>query len=167
MSAIGTGTLEVLTLELQGEIFALEATRVYEILDQAPVTEVPGSHPFIPGLVNVRGKVVPLADLRLKFDMPQTVATIDTRIVVIGVMLDGEKVTVGILADKVNEVTELTASVLQDTPKLGMKWRPEFIRCIGKRGADFIAILDIDRIFLHNEEAGAGFNASGLDQSAA
>lgn len=167
MDQIDNKTLEVLTLELQGEGFALEASRVYEILDQTQITEVPGSHPFISGLVNVRGKVVPLADLRLKFGMPQTTATIDTRIVVIDVIIEGEKVTVGILADKVNEVTELTAAVLQDTPKVGMKWRPEFIRCIGKRGAEFIAILDIDRIFSDNDEAGASFGTSIPDQTAA
>jgi purine-binding chemotaxis protein CheW len=167
MERIDNGVLEVLTLELQGEAFALEATQVYEILDQTQITEVPGSHPFISGLVNVRGKVVPLADLRLKFGMPQTPATIDTRIIVIDVMIEGERVTVGILADKVNEVTELTAAVLQDTPKLGMKWRPEFIRCIGKRGAEFIAILDMDRIFADNDEAGIGFGASAPDQNAA
>lgn len=167
MAPIDGRTLEVLTLELQGEVFALEATQVYEILDQTQVTEVPGSDPFLSGLVNVRGKVVPLADLRLKFNMPQTAATIDSRIVVIDVMLDGEPVTVGILADKVNEVTELTPAVLQETPKLGMKWRPEFIRCIGKHGAEFIAILDIDRIFAEHQETAVGMHASGLDQSAA
>lgn len=167
MTQLDGRTLEVLTLELQGEVFALEATQVYEILDQTQVTEVPGSDPFLSGLVNVRGKVVPLADLRLKFNMPQTAATIDSRIVVIDVMLDGEPVTVGILADKVNEVTELTAAVLQETPKLGMKWRPEFIRCIGKHGAEFIAILDIDRIFAEHQENVVGMPASGLDQSAA
>jgi len=167
MTQLDGRTLEVLTLELQGEVFALEATQVYEILDQTQITEVPGSDPFLSGLVNVRGKVVPLADLRLKFDMPQTAATIDSRIVVIDVMIDGEPVTAGILADKVNEVTELTAAVLQETPKLGMKWRPEFIRCIGKHGSEFIAILDIDRIFAEHQEAAVGMQASGLDQSAA
>src|ERR1700754_1641523 len=114
MEQIGDKALEVLTLELQGEGFAREATQVYEILDQTSITEVPGSHPFISGLVNVRGKVVPLADLRVKFGMEQTAATIDTRIVVPDIVLDGEPITVGILADKVNEVTELTAAVLQE-----------------------------------------------------
>lgn len=162
----GRQSIEVLTLELQGEAFALEATQVYEILDQAPITEVPGSNPFISGLVNVRGKVVPLADLRLKFGMPQTAPTIDTRIIVTEILLDGERITVGVLADKVNEVTELAAAVLQETPKIGMKWRPDFIRCIGKRGAEFIAILDIDRIFA-DDESNQGHGASALEQSAA
>jgi purine-binding chemotaxis protein CheW len=163
----GRSSIEVLTLELQGETFALEATQVYEILDQTSVTEVPGSHPFISGLVNVRGKVVPLADLRLKFGMEQTAATIDTRIVVTDIVLDEEPITVGILADKVNEVTELTAAVLQETPKIGMKWRPEFIRCIGKRGSEFIAVLDIDRIFADNNEITSTHTVSAPEQSVA
>ena len=139
--------LEVVTLGLQGEIFALEATHVREILDLAPITEVPNGPPFVSGLINVRGKVVPLADLRLKFGMEQTAPTIDTRIVVIEIDLDGDPTTVGILADKVYEVTEVAGAALEETPRIGMKWRPEFIRCIGKRGTDFIVVLDIERIF--------------------
>jgi purine-binding chemotaxis protein CheW len=153
MAAQDKRSIEVLTLTLQGELFALEAGRVQEILDQVPVTEVPGGSAFVSGLVNVRGKVVPLADLRLKFDMTPTPPTIDTRIVVIDVMLDGEMINVGLLADKVHEVTELQAEVLEETPKIGMRWRPELIRCIGKHGGDFIVVLDIDRIF---EEGGQG-----------
>lgn len=139
--------MEVLTLDLQGEIFALDAQQVREILDQVPVTEVPGSQPFVNGLINVRGKVVPLADLRIKFGMAQKEATIDTRVVVIEIDLDGLPMIVGIRADKVYEVTELAPAALEETPRLGMRWRPEFIRCIGKRGSDFIVVPDISRIF--------------------
>jgi purine-binding chemotaxis protein CheW len=77
---------------------------------------------------------------------------------VINVLLDGEATTVGLLADKVHEVTEMSAEVLEDTPRLGMPWRPEFIRCIGKHGGDFIAVLDIDRVF---EEGDRGAVAGG------
>lgn len=139
--------LEVLTLDLQGEVFALDAQQVREILDHVPITEVPGSQPFVNGLINVRGKVVPLADLRIKFAMEQKDATIDTRVVVIEIDLDGIPTIVGIRADKVYEVTELAPAALEETPKLGMRWRPEFIRCIGKRGNDFIVVPDIGRIF--------------------
>lgn len=139
--------LEVLTLDLQGEIFALDAQQVREILDHVPITEVPGSQPFVNGLINVRGKVVPLADLRIKFGMEQKEATIDTRVVVIEIELDGLPTIVGIRADKVYEVTELAPAALEETPRLGMRWRPEFIRCIGKRGSDFIVVPDIGRIF--------------------
>jgi purine-binding chemotaxis protein CheW len=139
--------LEVLTIDLQGEIFAVEAAQVREILDLVSITEVPGSQPFVGGLINVRGKVVPLADPRLKFGMELRPPTIDTRIVVIEIELEGDATTIGIRADKVHEVTEMAAASLEETPKIGIKWRPEFIRCIGKRGADFIAVLDIGRIF--------------------
>ncbi|ASG23981.1 chemotaxis protein CheW [Nitrospirillum viridazoti] len=139
--------LEVLTLGLQGEVFALEAAHVREILDLIPVTGVPNSQPFVGGLINVRGKVLPLADLRLKFGMELRPPTIDTRIVVTEVMIDGDPVIVGIRADKVYEITQVAASDLEETPRIGMRWRPEYIRCIAKRGAEFIVVLDLERIF--------------------
>lgn len=143
----GDRPIEVLTLDLEGEIFALEASQVREILDLVSVTEVPGAQAFVGGLINVRGKVVPLADPRLKFGMEQKPSTIDTRVVVIEIDIDGDATLVGIRADKVHEVTEVSAASLEETPTIGMKWRPEFIRCIGKRGSDFIAVLDIGRVF--------------------
>jgi purine-binding chemotaxis protein CheW len=147
MTALHNGeALTVLTLELQGELFAIEAAQVREIVDLMAVTDVPGADPAVHGLINVRGRVVPLADLRLKFGMEQRAATIDTRVVVIEVAIDGVSTAVGIRADKVHEVTELAASALEETPRIGLRWRPEFIRCFGKRGADFIAVLDIGRI---------------------
>jgi len=151
----GDQPLEVLTLALQGEIFAIEAAQVREILDLVTITEVPGSEPFVGGLINVRGKVVPLADPRLKFGMELLPPTIDTRIVVLEIDVDGDAATIGIRADKVHEVTEMAPASLEETPKIGMKWRPEFIRCIGKRGSDFIAVLDIGRVFARETFAGA------------
>jgi len=146
-------TMEMLTLNLQGETFAIEAARIQEILDLVPMTHVPNGRPFIDALINVRGKVVPLADLRLKFGLPRTESTIDTRIVVIEINLDGEPTTVGILADKVYEVTELARASMEETPRIGMRWRAEFIRGIAKHGDDFIIIPDIDRIFNAPEPA--------------
>jgi purine-binding chemotaxis protein CheW len=143
----GNRPLEVLTFDLQGEMFAVEAAHVTEILDLVPITEVPHSDPFVNGLINVRGKVVPLADLRINFGMEQKPPTVDTRIVVLEIEFEGDPVTVGIRADKVHEVTEVSASVLQETPKVGMRWRSEFIRCIGKRGDNFMVVLDIARVF--------------------
>ena len=143
----GNRPLEVLTFDLQGDLFAVEAMHVREILDLVTITEVPNSDPFVNGLINVRGKVVPLADLRIKLGMEQKPPTVDTRIVVLELESDGEPLTVGIRADKVHEVAEVAASLLQETPKVGMKWRPEFIRCIGKRGDNFMVVLDIARVF--------------------
>ena len=147
MSAVRDGNLVVLTLDLQGELFAVEASQVHEILDLVPITEVPGADAAINGVINVRGRVVPLADLRLKFGMDQRTATIDTRIVVIEVVIDGDPVTLGIRADKVFEVTELAAASLEETPHIGLSWPAEYVSCIGKRGSDFIAVLDLGRVF--------------------
>ena len=139
--------IEVLTLDLDGHAFAVPAACVHEILDLVPVTEVPGANPFVGGLVNVRGRVVPLADLRHKFGMPIKPATIDTRIVVIEVDLDGDHTMVGLVADKVHEVTEIAAADVEETPRIGLTWRREYIDCIGKLGNDFVVVLDITEIF--------------------
>lgn len=144
--AIGQ-SLEVLTFGLQGEIFAIEAGLVREILDHAAVTEVPNARPLVGGLINVRGKVVPMADLRVVFDMERTPPTVDTRIIVIEAEFGGESLIIGILADKVYEVTELAATSLAEVPRIGMTWRPEFIRCFGKRGNDFVVVPDLAAVF--------------------
>lgn len=145
--------LQVVTLGLQGEIFAIESDRVHEVLDLVPITRIPNSRPFIKGLINVRGKVVTVTDLRTKFGMSPIAFTPDTRIVVVEVHLDGEPVVIGALADKVYEVTEVAAAALEDAPRIGMSWRPEFIRAIGKRGDDFIIVADIDQVFASEETA--------------
>ncbi|EJW10772.1 Positive regulator of CheA protein activity (CheW) [Rhodovulum sp. PH10] len=148
MAEPGHDALEVITMDLQGQTFALEAVHVREILDLVPITEVPGAQPFVAGLINVRGKVVPLADLRLKFGMEQTADTIDTRIVVIEIDVDRVPTVVGIRADKVHEVTTLDATALSEVPRVGTRWRQDYIRFIGKHGDDFIVVPDIARILV-------------------
>ena len=147
MAQANEHSLVVLILELQGESFAIETRQVREILDPVPITTVPGADHAVDGLINVRGRVVPLADLRLTFGMPQHDAGRDSRIVVIEVDIEGDPTTVGIRADKVNEVTELAAASLESTPRIGLRWDAEFITCIGKRDGDFVAVLDMGRIF--------------------
>ncbi len=140
-------TLEVLTMNLDGHLFALEASYVREILDLVPVTEVPAAGPFAYGLINVRGKVVPLTDVRTKLGMEKRARTIDTRIVVIELDLDGDLTTVGLVAEKVYEVTEIATTAIEEAPKIGMMWRREYIRGIGKLNGEFVAVLDIAGIF--------------------
>ncbi len=147
MSTTETGAMRALTLRLQDEIFAIEAESVREILDLVPITEVPNAPAFVGGLINVRGRVVPLADLRVVFGMERPQADQDTRIVVLEVDIDGEPAIVGILADKVHDVTDIEASSIQDAPRVGMRWRPEFVRAIGKRNGGFVIIPNLNRIF--------------------
>ncbi|WEJ58315.1 chemotaxis protein CheW [Devosia sp. FJ2-5-3] len=142
-----TGSMTALTIRLEDELFAVEASRVREILDLVPITEVPNSPSFVGGLINVRGRVVPLADLRVMFGMHRPEPDEDTRIVVMEVDIDGEPTIAGILADKVHDVTDIEAASIEEAPKVGMRWRPEYVKGIGKRNGGFIIIPDMERIF--------------------
>ena len=141
------GAMRALTLRLRDEVFAIEAESVREILDVVPITEVPNARPFVGGVINVRGRVVPLADLRVMFGMDRPPPDVNTRIVVMEIDLHGEPTIAAILADRVHDVTEIEAATIEEAPKVGMRWPPEYIRGIGKRGDDFIIIPDMGRIF--------------------
>ena len=137
---------QVLMLGLAGEMFALDATQVREILDPIPVTRVPGAQPYVSSVLNVRGKVIPLADLRVRFGMPPATITPDSRFIVLEIDLADEPTTIGIVADKVYEVTDLDTSTLQKAPPIGMRWRPEFIAAIAKRKDEFIIVPNMKQI---------------------
>ncbi|MCR6497664.1 chemotaxis protein CheW [Shinella sp. CPCC 101442] len=139
--------LSVLTFNLNGETFAIEAIVVQEILDLLPETHVPGSKPFVSSVINFRGKVIPLADIRLAFGMEATETTIDSRIIVIELDLDDEPTLVGIRTDKVNEVTTLSKVASEPPPSVGMRWRADYINCLVKRGGEFIIVPNLHAIF--------------------
>ncbi|MGY4305121.1 purine-binding chemotaxis protein CheW [Bradyrhizobium sp. USDA 4369] len=138
--------LQVVMIGLGDEKFALDAAIVREIIDPVPVTKVAGAKPFVPSIINVRGNIVPLADLRLRFGMPLTDASADTRIVVIEIPIDDEPVLVGLIADKVYEVTEISHADTQQTPRVGVNWKPEFIRFITKWRDEFVIVPNMERI---------------------
>jgi|TARA_B110000908_G_scaffold165938_2_gene216196 purine-binding chemotaxis protein CheW len=139
--------MRALTLELGDEVFAIEATSVREIQDIVPVTEVPNAQQFVGGLINVRGRVVPLADLRVKFGMERRPPDADTRIVVFEITLDIEPIIVGILADRVHTVTDIAIADVEPPPNVGMRWRPEFVRGIAQHNGKFIIIPNLGAIF--------------------
>jgi purine-binding chemotaxis protein CheW len=137
---------QVLMLGLAGEVFALDARQVREILDPVPVTRVPGAQSYVSSVLNVRGKVIPLADLRVRFGMPPASITPDSRFIVLEIDLAGEPTTIGIVADKVYEVTDLDTSTLQKAPPIGMRWQPEFIAAIAKWKDEFIIVPNMKQI---------------------
>ena len=143
--------LEVLTFDLNGEIFALEAAVVREILDLVPATVVPGAPPFVGRIINFRGRVIPLADIRLPFGMEPREPTIDSRIVVISLFLQGEEVLVGLVTDRVHEVTKLLRAASEPPPSVGMRWRADYIHCLVKRNGEFIIVPDLQAIFASND----------------
>jgi purine-binding chemotaxis protein CheW len=138
--------MQVVMIGLGEEKFALDAGLVREIIDPVPVTKVAGARAFVPSVINVRGNVIPLADLRIRFGMPQLDDSADTRIVVIEIELDGEPVLVGVTADKVYEVTEISQAAVQQTPRVGMHWKPEFIRFMAKWREEFVIVPNMERI---------------------
>ncbi|MGJ4993090.1 chemotaxis protein CheW [Bradyrhizobium sp. HKCCYLS3077] len=138
--------VQVVMIGLGDEKFALDAAIVREIIDPVPATQVAGARPFVPSIINVRGNIVPLADLRLRFGMPVTEVSGDTRIVVIEVPVEDEPVMVGVIADKVYEVTEIFHADTQQTPRVGVNWKPEFIRCITKWRDEFVIVPNMERI---------------------
>ena len=144
--------MEVLTFDIAGETFAIEAVIVREILDLLPETPVPGARPFVASVLNFRGRVIPLADIRIAFGMEATTATNDSRIVVIELELEGEPVLIGVRTDKVNEVTTLTKTASEPPPSVGMRWRADYIDCLVKRGSDFIIVPNMQAIFAQRHE---------------
>jgi purine-binding chemotaxis protein CheW len=154
------GHLQVLTFDMQGETFAIEAGMVREILDRIPETVVPGAPEMVGGLVNFRGRVVPLADLHKAFGFDRTEISMDSRIIVIEFDMHGEATLVGLKADKVHEVTVLEKAATESAPRVGMRWRQDFIHCLAKRSGDFIVVPDLERIFT----VGCGAEATALKQ---
>ncbi|MCO6188608.1 chemotaxis protein CheW [Rhizobium sp. L1K21] len=148
----GGEDLSVLTFSLNGEIFAIEATVVQEILDLLPETNVPGSLPFVGSVINFRGKVIPLADIRLAFGMEASNVTIDSRIIVTELEIDGEQTLIGIRTDRVYEVTRLSVNASEPPPIVGMRWRPDYIHALVKRDGEFIIVPNLLAIFSSRNE---------------
>lgn len=155
----GREDLAVLTFNLNGETFAIEAVTVQEIIDLLPETKVPGAKPFVSSVINFRGKVIPLADIRLAFGMEATEPTIDSRIIVIELELDGELALTGIRTDRVFEVTTLMRSASEPAPRVGMRWRADYIECLVKRDGEFIILPNLQAIFGGSDQR-AGLPAS-------
>ncbi|HAJ26271.1 MAG TPA: chemotaxis protein CheW [Syntrophus sp. (in: bacteria)] len=162
MSTTGiTETTQYLTFKLEEEVFAVDVAKIREILDFTLATKVPGTPEFMRGVINVRGNVVPVVDMRLKFGLSMTEKTVDTCIVVMEIAVEDDKTILGALVDSVQEVFELEANQIEPPPRIGSRWRTEFIKGIGKRNEELIIILDIDRVFSSTElgviqEAGDG-----------
>ena len=146
-----TETTQYLTYKLADEVFAVDVAKVREILDFTPATKVPGTPEFMRGVINVRGNVVPVVDMRLKFGLTKTEKTVDTCIVVMEITVDEDTTVLGALVDSVQEVFEIEASQIEPPPRMGTRWRTEFIKGIGKRNDELIIILDIDRVFSSSE----------------
>jgi purine-binding chemotaxis protein CheW len=148
-----TETRQYMTFKLGDELFAIDVAQVREVLELSQITKVPTAPSYMRGVVNVRGKATPVVDLRQRFGLPKGADTVSTRIIVMELDLDGEATVLGGVADSVQEVIELDPANINPPPRIAMRWRTEFIQGMGKRGDDFIIILDANAVFSSEELA--------------
>lgn len=142
---------QYLTFKLDGEVFGLAIGKVREVLDFTTITRVPRTPEYMRGVINLRGSVVPVVDLHLKFGLAQTEKTVNTCIIIVEIALEGEITVLGALADSVQEVVELEPEQIEPAPKIGTKLNTDFIKGMGKREEEFIILLDIDKVFSSEE----------------
>ena len=148
-----TETGQYMTFKLGNELFAISVAQVREVLEVSQITRVPTAPPYMRGVVNVRGQATPVVDLRRKFGLPEVEDTVNTRIIVMELELDGEATVLGGVADSVHEVIELEPANIDPPPRIAMRWRTDFIQGMGKRGDDFIIILDVNAVFTSEDMA--------------
>ena len=146
-------TDQYLTFTLAEETFAIEIVKVREVIDYVHVTRVPRMPAFLRGVINLRGSVVPVIDLRLILGMDCIDKTRDTCVIIAEVRMDDESLHLGMLADSVQEVIDIDPSQIDPPPKLGSMLNTEFIRGMGKRAEGFFIILNIDRVLSSDEMA--------------
>ena len=142
-----TETRQYLTFKLADEIFAVDVAKVREILEWTTITKVPQTPEYMCGVINLRGSVVPVIDLKQKFGMAATAKTVNTCIIVVEVAQENETIVLGALADSVQEVFELEPDKIEPAPKIGTNLNTDFLQGMGKHNESFIMILDIDRVF--------------------
>ena len=146
-----TESTQYLTFKLEEEVFALDVAKVREILDFTTVTKVPQTPVFMRGVINLRGSVVPVMDLRLKFGMTATEKTVNTCVIVVEMALEGDTLVLGVLADSVQEVIDLEPEQIEPAPRIGTKLNTDFILGMGKHNEQFLMILAFDKVFAEED----------------
>ncbi len=161
-------TRQYLTFQLGAEVFAMDVSNVREILEFTTVTKVPKTPDYMKGAINLRGSVVPVLDMRLKFGLPASEKTVHTCIVVVEVALEDETTVIGALVDSVQEVFELEPEQIEPPPRIGTQLKTEFIKGMGKKDDGFIIVLDVNKVFSSEElsaiqdgEAGIALEMAG------
>lgn len=158
--AVALETNQFLTFTLDDELYAVEVVKVREVLELKPVTKIPRMPPYMRGVINIRGNVVPVLSLRLKFGMEEIEDSKDTCIVVMDITTEGDHVTIGCLADSVQEVIDLDPEQVEPPPRIGTRVDANIIKGMGKREEEFLIILDTDKVFT-NEDLLAAESVAG------
>ena len=149
----GDAPQQYLTFLLGGEMFAVAILNVKEIIEFGTLTEIPMMPPFIRGVINLRGAVVPVIDLSCRFGGKATEVARRTCIVIVELEQDGTRHDIGVMVDAVSEVLEIAAADIEPAPAFGARIRTDFISGMGKVGGKFVIILDVVRVLSIEEIA--------------
>jgi purine-binding chemotaxis protein CheW len=160
-----SGATQYLTFKLEEEVFALGISQVREVLDFTKITRIPEMPEFMLGVINLRGSVVPVVDMRVKFGIPRSEVKLNTCIIIVEIELDGETTILGALADSVQEVLELDPDQVEAPPRIGTRLKSKQIKGMGKRDNQFIIILDVNEVFSADELALAHSAESELEKA--
>src|SRR5512141_2217372 len=144
-----------LSFTLAGSDYAVGILQVKEILQYDTVTKVPSVPPSVRGVINLRGAVVPVVDLAVKFGLAATPVTNRTCVLIVEAALEGERAVMGVLADAVREVLELGKEDVEPPPTFGTQVKVEFITGMAKVGKGFVLLLDLDKVISARERATA------------
>lgn len=142
----------VLIFLLSGEAFAISVSWVHEILDPIPVTVVPNAAAFAPALVNVRGAIVPLIDIRHRLRMQPSRPGISARLVVLELPVNGVPTRLAIMTDAVEEVVETDTAAVETIPDLGARWPETYVKGVARRGDGLAILLDTETLFCPDAE---------------
>jgi len=135
-----------LTFTLAGEEYGIGILKVKEIIGVITITGIPQTPPHVKGVINLRGKIIPVIDLRLKFGLPVAEYTERTCIIVIEISKDNGSILIGILVDSVSEVLNIKGADIEDTPDFGSNLNTDFVLGMAKAGGKIKILLDIDRV---------------------
>ncbi|OQY00658.1 MAG: hypothetical protein B6I20_08460 [Bacteroidetes bacterium 4572_117] len=136
-----------LTFQLNNERFAIHVSKLLNIIELIPVTQVPKSPDFIKGVINLRGSILAVIELKMKLNLEASNYTKESCIVVLQVLVEGEPTDVGVIVDSVHDVIEIDEKEIQPPLNVGVKFKSEFVKGVFKFKDRFIMILDIDKIF--------------------
>jgi purine-binding chemotaxis protein CheW len=154
MSNVGSETIalaQYLTFTIANEDYGISVLKVREILEHDIVTKVPRTPAFIRGVINLRGRVVPVVDLAARFGFSPSTLTKRSCVVIVEVELPGEKLVMGLMADAVNQVIELAPNDIEAPPSFGTRVDVAYLHGMGRAGKRFVLLLDIDRVLSDNE----------------
>lgn len=152
---------QYLTFTLDGDEYAVEVTQVREVLEMTELTKIPRMPGWMKGVINIRGSVVPVVDLRTRFGMPEIQLTMDSRIVVMDIQAGEDQLVLGCLADSVQEVITLPGEQIDPPPRMGTRLDSDFITGVGKRDDQFIILLNMSRVFTQDDYLELGQNKAG------